>query len=68
MSVGKKPSVLRAPAEYSQQEQDFFRRELENFILNALSYVISVSNGTDTQSSLTHKRNQYMPTNGINVV
>lgn len=67
MAVGQKPSLIRAPGQYNQSDQEHFRREIENFIMNALSYVLSVSNGADTQASLTHKRHQYMPTSGINI-
>jgi hypothetical protein len=50
---------MQAPAAYSELEENFFRRELENFILNSLSYVLSVARATDTQASLTQKRRDY---------
>lgn len=65
MAHARTPSIRRAPEIYSKEEEDFFRRELENNLLTAVYYAVSVSTGVDTATSLTNKRGHYFPPVGV---
>ena len=68
MAHAKTPSIRRAPEMYSKEEEDFFRRELENHLLIAIYYAAGIASGTDPQASLTMKRADFLPPVGVVVI
>ena len=68
MGISANPTLLQADREYMYERETIFRRELENILLGALSYALSISNGTDQEASLTSKAGQYNPSVGSVVV
>ena len=61
MPTAETPSIIHASENYEYGREIIFRRELESYLLRAISYALAISNGSDTQTSLTHKRHQYLP-------
>lgn len=52
--------TLRAPENYSKQEEDRFRRELELHLRDIAALLDSVNAGTETSSSLLSKRENFL--------
>lgn len=58
------PQLRQAPAEYNQQAEHLFRRELENILVIALAIAENVASGEAPVASHTSKRHQYIPSVG----
>jgi hypothetical protein len=60
-----RPSLLRAPDEYSKEMENLFRRELEIILSIAIQVAGAVASGDSSIMSSTIKRQAYMPPVGI---
>ena len=59
--MARQPSLVRAPDKYDRKKEDFFRRELESFLLEVLVFADAVSRGRNAEASASAKAGSYMP-------
>jgi hypothetical protein len=57
--------LIQAPPEYSQTNEQLFRRDMELTISRAIDLLAAIADGSNVSSSQAHKHHQYLPTLGV---
>lgn len=55
------PNMIQAPMEYSREEENLFRKNLEAAAIEVISFLLQMASGALAEISLTNKRNSYNP-------